>query len=170
MELYDYKALIINWAEEREAFTKWTLQGQYDKIVEESEELIEAIENNDYWEMVDGVGDTFVTLIILEEMIKRKFYRSFKIDFEELGHYARTVDEKCIEELRGEVEGIGCGIDVEDIDWVENSTKYILAIIKKIASDKLNVSLEFCADYAYNEIKDRTGHVDPSSGNYVKDK
>jgi len=68
---------IIQWAEDREIFKKATPITQHNKTVEEVLELRDAIiqmEENGHpsKEIVDGIGDTIVTLVILCKMYKIK--------------------------------------------------------------------------------------------------
>ena len=60
--------LVEQWAEEREIFLKGTPIAQADKTIEEANEIKTAILNNDKAEVIDGIGDTLVTLIIQSKM------------------------------------------------------------------------------------------------------
>jgi len=65
---------IIKWADEKGILDKATPESQFEKTQEEVDELRLAIKNNDIAEVIDGIGDVTVTLIILCQM--------YKIDFE----------------------------------------------------------------------------------------
>lgn len=56
------------WATEKGIHNKSLPKIQLRKTLEEVEELREAVEANDYEEIVDGIGDVGVTLVILAKM------------------------------------------------------------------------------------------------------
>lgn len=59
---------IVQWAADREIFEKSTPEKQILKTFEEVQELDNAILAKDTAGIIDGIGDTVVTLIILSEM------------------------------------------------------------------------------------------------------
>lgn len=59
---------ILNWARERDILKLATPQAQAKKTMEEVTELFIGVCNEDFDEIVDGIGDTLVTLIILAEL------------------------------------------------------------------------------------------------------
>lgn len=68
MEELSFDQLIINvhdWANERELLKPEFIKSQMCKVVEELGETASAISKNKPAELLDGLGDTFVTLIIL---------------------------------------------------------------------------------------------------------
>jgi len=60
--------LIIEWATERGIFKHGNPAMQAQKTLEEVEELIEAIAEQDEHEIIDAIGDIYVTLVIQAEM------------------------------------------------------------------------------------------------------
>jgi len=60
--------LVINWASEKGIFTKATSMNQALKTLEETTELLEAVNNNDSAEIKDAIGDILVTIIIQAHM------------------------------------------------------------------------------------------------------
>jgi len=56
------------WAEERDIFTEGTIEGQLDKFIEETKEVVEAIEKGDEEEFIDAIGDTIISAINLAKM------------------------------------------------------------------------------------------------------
>lgn len=70
--LDDLAEAVIDWADRKGILEKGTLEGQFKKFVEESDEFKEAHENGqraDFEEkIIDGIGDTVVTLIIYAHM------------------------------------------------------------------------------------------------------
>lgn len=68
MEELSFDQLIINvhdWANERELIKPEFVKPQMVKVLEELGETASAITKNKPAELLDGLGDTFVTLIIL---------------------------------------------------------------------------------------------------------
>lgn len=59
---------VEQWAKEKGIFEKGTPIAQADKTIEEANEIKTAIINNDKAEIIDGIGDTLVTLIIQAKM------------------------------------------------------------------------------------------------------
>ncbi|GIM52011.1 hypothetical protein CAPN004_10410 [Capnocytophaga cynodegmi] len=59
---------VEQWAEERGIFEKGTPIAQADKTIEEANEIKTTILNKDKAEIIDGIGDTLVTLIIQAKM------------------------------------------------------------------------------------------------------
>jgi NTP pyrophosphatase (non-canonical NTP hydrolase) len=63
--------LIREWGSDRNIIgrhARATMNSQFDKFLEESNELDMAIVNEDYDETTDAIGDTAVTLILLAEL------------------------------------------------------------------------------------------------------
>lgn len=63
--LDDLAQLIKIWAQYRNLLEKENVKSQMLKVVEEIGETARAINKGDMLETVDGIGDSFVTLIIL---------------------------------------------------------------------------------------------------------
>jgi len=72
MLLYTYINLIKKWAEKRGLLDRGIPFSQALKTKEEAEELVEAVRKGDLNEIKDGIGDTFVTLVVLCELLKLK--------------------------------------------------------------------------------------------------
>ena len=70
MLLYKYIKLIKKWAEKRKLLDYATPLSQALKTKEEAEELVEAIRKGNLNEIKDGIGDVFVTLIVLCSILK----------------------------------------------------------------------------------------------------
>lgn len=60
--------LVEQWAEDKGILTNGTTEKQALKTLEETNELIEAINLNDRAEIIDALGDIFVTIIIQAKM------------------------------------------------------------------------------------------------------
>jgi len=61
--------LIVNWADDRKLIDKQNVDRQLIKVYEEVGELSAAILKNNYPKILDGIGDSFVTLIILSAQL-----------------------------------------------------------------------------------------------------
>lgn len=65
---------IVGWAEDRQILPtagrqgKGTSQGQHLKTIEELTELTDALEANDKEQIMDAIGDVYVTLVIQAHM------------------------------------------------------------------------------------------------------
>jgi phosphoribosyl-ATP pyrophosphohydrolase len=62
------KKRVLLWAQSRGILDNGTLKGQASKNLEEAAELAVAVKNLDALEIVDGIGDNLVTLILTAEM------------------------------------------------------------------------------------------------------
>lgn len=68
MQYGELSALVIAWAEQKGILERGTPEAQAWKTVEETHELLQAIEKNDREEIIDALGDILVTIIIQAEM------------------------------------------------------------------------------------------------------
>lgn len=59
---------VLIWAEEKGILEKGTPLAQAEKTLEEAQEIKDGILNSDKEEIIDGLGDTLVTIIIQAEM------------------------------------------------------------------------------------------------------
>jgi NTP pyrophosphatase (non-canonical NTP hydrolase) len=64
----ELEALVIAWATQKGIIENGTPRAQAMKTWEETDELIQAIENDDREEIIDALGDILVTIIIQAEM------------------------------------------------------------------------------------------------------
>jgi len=64
----DLRLKVIEWASKKGIFEKGTPEAQAWKTLEEAQEVLDGILNQDKEEILDGIGDTIVTLIIQAEM------------------------------------------------------------------------------------------------------
>jgi phosphoribosyl-ATP pyrophosphohydrolase len=62
------KKRVMLWAQSRGILDNGTLKGQARKNLEEAAELAVAVKNLNAVEIVDGIGDNLVTLILTAEM------------------------------------------------------------------------------------------------------
>ena len=68
MQLRNEFEPIREWAKERGIYEKGTVRGQFEKLLEEVEELNQAILEKDKRELIDAVGDCVVVLTNLSEL------------------------------------------------------------------------------------------------------
>jgi NTP pyrophosphatase (non-canonical NTP hydrolase) len=78
--------LIHQWAEERGIFEKSDPINQFTKTLEEIGELKEAIKSNNVMEVIDGIGDTIVTLSILAKMYGTTANNCLESAYNEIKH------------------------------------------------------------------------------------
>jgi len=67
MSIY-MEQLVLGWAEERGLLQDGTVSGQIEKLKEEFQELLDAIQAGDPIETADAIGDMQVVLIILAQL------------------------------------------------------------------------------------------------------
>ena len=68
MDYFELEAVVEVWAHEKGILNKATPMAQALKTLEETTELITAINNDDRDEIIDAMGDIMVTLIIQAKM------------------------------------------------------------------------------------------------------
>ncbi len=64
----ELKAKVEKWAEDKGILEQGTTHAQAHKTLEEASEIVTAITQNDRTGIIDGIGDTLVTLIIQAKM------------------------------------------------------------------------------------------------------
>lgn len=142
--LLELQPLIIEWAKERNIHLLECAPKQRLKLLEEVGETAKAILKNDVKEIKDGLGDTFVVLVILAEQLDADII----FDLDDFSDDSKEYVCKLFFEI----------LDVENI---EESLSYLNDICKK-----LDYNLEECANIAWNEIKDRKGKT--INGTFIK--
>jgi NTP pyrophosphatase (non-canonical NTP hydrolase) len=65
----DLQTKVLSWAKDKGIFDVGTPAGQYRKLLEEVDELGKALSDGDNEQIIDGVGDSVVVLIILAKML-----------------------------------------------------------------------------------------------------
>ena len=172
MKHYDYIENILDWAEERNLLTQGDVFMQLEKSREENSELTKAITKYEkgnaqaYDEIKDAIGDVYVTLVVASEIHGLPVYEIFKnVKFREYDayhwqHYTnllRVYDWKlylsCVYE------------DTTRYNTLETLSNYI-DFLNSVAVE-YNFTLVECIEYAYNQIKERTGKI--IDGTFVKD-
>lgn len=161
MTINELNAHIIDWAKERELDTKGTVEAQAIKTVEELSELIKAICKNKKEDIIDSIGDVYVTLVIGNMLYTQE-------DLEEIYDFVN--------------DGYNIMIDFTKEDILTNlatsiyhslEVKYSYLNLYEILQNLLIISNMYdfgfieCVETAYNTIKDRKGKI--VNGTYVKD-
>jgi len=75
---------IIKWAKDKNLIDSLYRKAQFIKVVEELGELAEAILKDNEEAIIDGIGDTLVTLIILAEQHKLDVVSCLASAYEEI--------------------------------------------------------------------------------------
>jgi len=126
------------------------------KVVEEFTELLIANREKESSDIIDGIGDTYVTLIILCKQLGKSFSEVFKMVEDEWGAY--NVPEEALNFLTS-------GLAKQNEDNITLGIIYILTTLIHIEGEN-QYSPEQCLSVAYNEIKDRKGTL--IDGTFVK--
>lgn len=172
MKHYNYIEKILDWAEERNLLTQGDVFMQLEKSREENSELTKAITKYEkgnaqaYDEIKDAIGDVYVTLVVASKIHGLPTYEIFKnIEFDEydsfhwqyytnsLRVYDRELYSACVDE--NSLGYYTTGVLNNYVDFLNE-----IAI-------EYNFTLVECIDYAYNQIKERTGKI--VDGTFVKD-
>lgn len=147
---------VEQWAIDRNLHTA-SPQGQALKVVEEFTETLMAHDREDSEEVIDGIGDTYVTLIIICQQLD--------IDFPELANeppnyfrYLGIAPEA--------INRIVSGVAKSDKYSVEEGASMTLGALECLIEQYGTTPIE-CLSIAYDEIKDRKGRM--IDGVFVKE-
>lgn len=154
---------VITWADTRGLLKIDNAPNQLGKVLEELGETTGAYLKRDGEEVIDGVGDVCVTLIILSKQLglQHNFNAALKSSIPQYSSATTYLFE-----IAGEVKNIS---DRLISDQGEFGGFPIFEAVRNLRGfcDHIGHDLEFCLDRAYNEIKDRTGKK--IDGVFVKD-
>jgi len=158
MKFEEFIANVEKWSEIR-GFTDSDPKVQFLSCVEESvKEISEAKMNLDDSMLVDAIGDTAVTLVILEKQLHKKNGKA-------LPGYSNLVDGSYIELMFG-IGSIGAMLRRERwydaLEMVYFSRNSLEAFCKEEGFD-----FNECCKIAWNVIKDRNGMM--VNGSYIKE-
>jgi len=84
MLLYTYIKLIKKWADKKGLLDRGIPLSQALKTKEEAEELVEAVRKGDLNEIKDGIGDVFVTLVVLCSILRLKLEDCVAFAYEQI--------------------------------------------------------------------------------------
>ena len=161
--------LIQEWAKEREIYKQLTPFDELLKTNEEVGELIKACYDSDRIGIRDAIGDTLVTLInycyFRKENFNTIFINSLSLKhntYEDCVSLALSANKLLIELLNSEYR-------MSKHNYTGNYYTHILYIVKYLnnIAELESTILEACLNFAYNEIKDRTGRI--INGKFIKD-
>ena len=77
---------ILAWAKEKGILDKATPETQLTKVTEEHMELVKAIYQNDGIGIIDGIGDSVITLVILTELSGYNFKECVEYAYKQIKH------------------------------------------------------------------------------------
>lgn len=143
--LKELQPMILSWANDKGLLKVENAPKQRLKLLEELGETAKAILQNNEPEIKDGLGDTFVVLIILHAQLKTGY--DFSID--------RFLEKA--EDLNPATRMYRI-VYYDDCNGFDNLNYLCL---------ELGYDLTECANLAWNEIKDRTGKN--VGGTFIKD-
>ena len=172
MKHYNYIEKILDWAEERNLLTQGDVFMQLEKSREENSELTKAITKYEkgnaqaYDEIKDAIGDVYVTLVVASDIHGLPVHEIFKnVKLREYDSYHWQHYTNLLRVYDWELY-LSC--------VYEDSPRYNMPEILSNYIDFLNsVAIEYnftlveCIEYAYNQIKERTGKI--VDGTFVKD-
>ncbi len=172
MKHYNYIEKILDWAEERNLLTQGDVFMQLEKSREENSELTKAITKYEkgnaqaYDEIKDAIGDVYVTLVVASDIHGLPVYEIFKnVKFREYDsyHWQHYTDS-----LRGfdRVLYAACVNEHSPYYDTPGILNNYVNFLNSVAVE-YNFTLVECIEYAYNQIKERTGKI--IDGTFVKD-
>ncbi len=143
---------IRQWADDRGLIENSTPKAQMTKLWEEYDELQSAIRAMDLEEIKDAIGDCMVVLTIISAQMGDDYFAP------EVGPEPLSVQ---IEILSGEIL---CG----ECDWRTRSSIQRTYSSLNVTASLFGLTIEDCIDHAYDQIKDRKGHMN-EAGVFVKE-
>lgn len=156
---------VEQWAIDRNLHTA-NPQGQTLKVIEEFTETLLADIDGDELTVIDGIGDTYVTLIILAQQLKNP-----RINIRDMVNYIKN--SPSVLKVRNhsdysEIVSINRLTDGASKGKASNIYSAIMRMLRvlKGLENKYEVNSEHCLSIAYNEIKDRTGKM--VNGTFIK--
>jgi len=148
--------LIKQWGKDRGITINGTHRGQWYKLVSEYGELCDNLAKGK--DVKDDIGDMFVVLVMMCEI--------GKVDIDKAVNMATSVrfQDADVYDLIGWLH-----VDIQSLQFSANIERAISIIGTWAAiAGAHNSTLGSCIDIAYNDIKDRKGHL-TTDGVYVKD-
>ena len=143
------------------------------KVVEEITEMMTAYESYDYEGVVDGIGDTCVTLIILSQQLGMEF-RGITEEREDsvyelrwaMIYEERELAKRMYAILNNLTSGVSKNNKMLISEGIDGALEIVASIARKTLKGTVAQAVEYCLYTAYSEIKDRKGMV--VSGTFVK--
>jgi NTP pyrophosphatase (non-canonical NTP hydrolase) len=141
--MHELAEAIVIWAEARSIHKPECIEKQTIKVFEEFGELCKAILKDDVPEIIDSIGDTLVTLIILNRQMGRDIINNTDEYLEGIAFRAKH------NSMRGIIKTFTRCVSSDDIGIAQGR---IIMLAHKLGYDP-----EHCLRIAWNEIKDRKG-------------
>lgn len=172
MKHYSYIDKILSWADERNLLTRGDVFMQLEKSREENSELTKAITKYEkgntqaYDEIKDAIGDVYVTLVVASEIHGLPVYEIFKnVEFEEYDSYHWQRYTNLLRVYDCELY-LSCVYEDSLRYNTPGTLSNYIDFLNSVAIE-YNFTLVECIEYAYNQIKERTGKI--VDGTFVKD-
>lgn len=148
------------WAKKRGILVKGNEETQVFKLIEEFGELCGGVLKLKEDIIIDSVGDMAVVLTNLNKV--KGFDLECGLEFKDMNQI--TTSKQCLKELNTEISYLL--LNCSRVLPVINYSNKIINLLTKLC-DLQGLDINDCFDFAYNEIKNRTGkNVD---GNFIKD-
>ena len=164
--LKEYYEKIVQWGKDRKIIPNAKILVQAGKMVSEKAEISKAFLETDYIGVIDGIGDTFVTLVNVAELCKLKgIDQNLKLEFDE-----KTIENsaaKVILELDVLVGEILDHIIKENYTQAYKKLNNVIQYLHLLAI-LFNTTLVNCVEHSYNQIKDRKG-ITLENGTFIKE-
>lgn len=174
---YDYIYKINDWAEIRGLNRSDFLAMQLEKSREENSELTQAITKYELGnkeaivEIKDAIGDVYVTLVVAFKLLKpiESVLDTFRGIYLWHSNDELDTDWNCFSVLlrTTDTDLFKTFIKKEKVDIEMHKTITLYVNLLDAIAKKYNLELVECVDYAYNQIKNRTGKM--IDGSFVKD-
>jgi NTP pyrophosphatase (non-canonical NTP hydrolase) len=166
LNINELNAHIIDWAKERGLDTKGTVEAQSIKTVEELSELIKAICKDKKEDIIDSIGDVYVTLVIgnmLDEQVDLSAIVEYINDLADKQNIKKPYafsKKLLLQDMSNDIFNV---LELKYDPWlIEHVTARIISI-----THMYNLDFVECVESAYNTIKNRHGKL--VNGTYVKD-
>lgn len=155
-----FQGLVKQWAIDRNLIEGSKPEAQCIKLIEEYGELARGIAKKDEALIKDSIGDTLVVCIILAAQLGSDSFSIDKLVFERSEVNSINVREKLVMNGATELGAISYFINVTNRD-IDRCIGNIYALCDTLAEIAYlyKWSLVDCLIAAYNEIKDRKGHL-----------
>ncbi len=149
------------WAHERNLIEQGDVQTQSIKLFEEFGELCGSILKDKRQVIIDSIGDMIVVMINICEIKDGEHLK-----MEEQTFYVNTNSEDKTTNTCLSFIGHNIFLLANGVSNILNPINSILSLLIDLC-ERFDLDVSECLDFAYNEIKDRTGKM--VDGNFVKD-
>jgi len=146
--------LVVEWAEAK-GLNKANPNAQFKKVYEEIGETSAALLLNDMPEIIDGIGDVYVTLIVLSNQLNIPF------DFNDKDEIEHISENRAFIDLAFCVGNIGHHIDSESnysMGFVSHYI-YLACVALSHLAKRRGLTAEQCLQTAYDVISKRKGKM-----------